>query len=62
MGLSVVSRKKGLQLRGEKAFLFLITDNSVNSLLAVKLMWKGRIDLGSSFRSPRGRKLAAGKG
>lgn len=51
-----------MQLRGEKAFLFLITDNSVNSLLAVKLMWQDRIDLGSSFRSPRGRKLAAGKG
>lgn len=36
LGLSVASRKNGLQLRGEKAFLFLITANSVNSFLAAK--------------------------
>lgn len=62
LGLSVVSRKNVLQLRGEKAFLLLITDNRVNSLLAAKPRWHGRVDLGRCFGSPSSEEVAADEG
>lgn len=61
LGLSVVSRKKVLQLRGEKVFLLLITANSVNSLLAGKPLGQGRDVLSGCFRSPSREELAADK-
>lgn len=46
LGLSVVSSKNILQLKGEKVFLLLITVNSVNSLLDAKAVSQSRVDPG----------------
>lgn len=62
LGLSVVKKKNAWQLRGEKAFLLLITDNRVNSLLAAEPLWQGRVDLGTCFRSPSSEEVAADEG